>query len=202
MITIVSAAMLLAIFNFSPFFGGKAVTDEATLTERSVLEFTMKSIDDKDVPLSTYQGKVLLIVNVASRCGNTNQYAGLEKLYATYREQGFEVLGFPANNFLGQEPGTNAEIKEFCTTTYGVTFPMFSKISVKGDDQHPLYRFLTSEATNPKFSGNVKWNFQKYLVGRNGGVIAKFAPGDDPMSGQIVSAIEAALKEKPKASAK
>jgi glutathione peroxidase len=103
---------------------------------------------------------------------------------------------------MGQEPGTNAEIKEFCTTKYGVSFPMFSKISVKGDDQHPLYRFLTSEATNPKFAGNVKWNFQKYLVSRDGEVVAKFAPGDDPMRPEIIASIEAALKEKPKASAK
>jgi len=194
--------MLLSILNLSSLFAAKSTTAEAPMTEQSVLDFTMKSIDGNDVPLSSYKGKVLLIVNVASRCGNTKQYHGLQKLYETYRDKGLVVLGFPANNFMGQEPGTNAEIKEFCSTKFGVTFPMFSKISVKGDDQHPLYRFLTSEATNPKFSGSVKWNFQKYLVGRNGEVIAKFSPGDEPMSGQIVEAIEAALKEKPKASAK
>ena len=196
MITIISVAMFLSIFNFSSLFGGKAATAAEPMSERSVLDFTMKSIDDNDVPLSSFKGKVLLIVNVASRCGNTRQYEGLEKLYETYRDRGFEVLGFPANNFMGQEPGTNAEIKEFCSTKYGVTFPMFSKISVKGDDQHPLYRFLTSDATNPKYAGAVKWNFQKYLISRDGEVIAKFAPGDEPTSAAVLSAIEAALKQK------
>lgn len=195
MITIISIAMFLSIFN--SLFGGKASTAAELMSERSVLDFTVKSIDGNDVALSSYRGKVLLIVNVASRCGYTRQYEGLEKLYETYRDRGFEVLAFPANNFLGQEPGTNAEIKEFCSTKYGVTFPMFSKISVKGDDQHPLYRFLTSEATNPKHAGAVKWNFQKYLIGRNGDVIARFAPGDEPLSADVVSAIEAALKQKP-----
>lgn len=196
MLTTLIVAMLLSIFNFSSLFGGKAPAEAAAVTERSILDFTMKSIDDADVPLSTYGGKVLLLVNVASQCGNTPQYAGLQKLYDTYRARGFEVLGFPANDFLKQEPGTNAEIKEFCSTKYRVSFPMFSKISVKGDDQHPLYRFLTSEATNPKFSGSVKWNFQKYLVSRDGEVIAKFAPGTDPLSPEIISAIEAALTKK------
>lgn len=196
MLTTLIVAMLLSIFNFSSLFGGKAPAGAAAVTERSILDFTMKSIDDADVPLSTYRGKVLLLVNVASQCGNTPQYAGLQKLYDTYRARGFEVLGFPANDFLKQEPGTNAEIKEFCSTKYRVSFPMFSKISVKGDDQHPLYRFLTSEATNPKFSGSVKWNFQKYLVSRDGEVIAKFAPGTDPLSPEIISAIEAALTKK------
>ncbi len=202
MITIISVAMFLSIFNVSSLFAGKPATAAEPMTERSVLDFTMKSIDNKDVAISSYKGKVLLIVNVASRCGNTKQYEGLEKLYETYRDRGFEVLGFPANNFMGQEPGTNAEIKEFCSTKYGVTFPMFSKISVKGDDQHPLYRFLTSDATNPKYAGAVKWNFQKYLIGRDGEVIAKFAPGDEPMSQDVVSAIEAALKQKPEPATK
>ena len=196
MITIVSVAMFLSIFNISSLFSDKSAQADTPTTERSVLDFTMRSIDEKEVPLSTYRGKVLLIVNVASRCGNTKQYEGLQKLYEIYRERGFEVLGFPANNFLGQEPGTNVDIKEFCSTKYGVTFPMFSKISVKGGDQHPLYRFLTSDSTNPKYSGSVKWNFQKYLINRDGEVIAKFAPGDEPMSADVVSAIEAALKQK------
>jgi len=200
--TIVSTAMLLSILNLSSLFGGKTSAPAEPMAETSVLDFTMKSIDEKDVPLSTYRGKVLLIVNVASRCGHTKQYEGLEKLYETYRGQGFEVLGFPANNFMGQEPGSNEEIKEFCSTRFGVQFPMFSKISVKGDDQHPLYRFLTSEATNPGFAGNVKWNFQKYLVNRDGEVIAKFAPGDEPLSTEVVSALEAALKQKPKSPTK
>ncbi len=163
-------------------------------TEKSIYDFSMKTIDGKMVPLSTYRGKVLLIVNVASRCGFTPQYKDLEALYRKYESQGFTILGFPANNFREQEPGTDAEIKQFCTTTYGVTFPMFSKISVKGDDEHPLYRYLTSAEANPATSGDVKWNFQKYLVGRDGKVRAMFLSRVTPMSDEVTSAIEAALK--------
>jgi glutathione peroxidase len=162
----------------------------------SVLEFTMKNIDGKEVPLSAYKGKVLLIVNVASKCGNTPQYSGLEEVYRKYADRGFAILGFPANNFLWQEPGTDEEIKEFCTTKYNVTFDMFSKISVNGSDQHPLYKFLTSKDSNPEFAGDVKWNFQKYLVDRNGKVIGKFAPGLNPLSEELTGAIEAALQQK------
>ncbi len=163
-------------------------------TEKSIYDFSMKTIDGKMVPLSTYRGKVLLIVNVASRCGFTPQYKDLEALYRKYESQGFTILGFPANNFREQEPGTDAEIKQFCTTTYGVTFPMFSKISVKGDDEHPLYRYLTSAEANPATTGDVKWNFQKYLVGRDGKVRAMFLSRVTPMSDEVTSAIEAALK--------
>ena len=188
-ITILASVTALGIFLKS-----SPVTPEPGAT--SVLEFTMKNIDGKEVPLSTYKGKVLLIVNVASKCGNTPQYAGLEELYKKYADRGFAILGFPANNFLWQEPGTDEEIKEFCTTKYNVTFDMFSKISVKGSDQHPLYKFLTSKDSNPEFAGDVKWNFQKYLVDRNGKVIGKFAPGLNPTSEELTGAIEAALQEK------
>jgi len=157
----------------------------------SILDFTMKSIDGKDVPLSTYKGKVLLIVNVASRCGFTPQYAGLEALYRAYKEKGFVILGFPANNFLWQEPGSDAEIKKFCTETYDVTFDLFSKISVRGDDQDPLYKFIVSD---PKFGGSVKWNFQKYLIDRNGVIVGKYASGVEPQSEDLTGAIEQALK--------
>jgi len=159
-----------------------------------IYAFTMKSIDGKDVPLSTYTGKVMLIVNVASRCGFTPQYKDLEALYTRYADSGLVVLGFPANNFGSQEPGTEAEIKAFCTTTYGVTFPMFSKLSVKGDDQHPLYRWLTSEDTDPIFAGSVKWNFTKYLVDRKGNVIGKFGSSVKPLSDELVEAVESALR--------
>lgn len=159
-----------------------------------VLGFTMKNIDGKDVPLSRYKGKAFLIVNVASRCGKTPQYKDLEALYRKYKEEGFEILGFPANNFNEQEPGTDAEIKQFCTTNYDVTFDMFSKISVKGDDQHPLYAFLTSDKTNREFAGDVKWNFTKYLVDRNGDVVGKFASGVNPMSEEMIAAVESALR--------
>jgi len=159
-----------------------------------VLGFTMKNIDGKDVPLSRYRGKAFLIVNVASRCGHTPQYKDLEALYRKYKEKGFAILGFPANNFKQQEPGTDAEIKQFCTTNYDVTFDMFSKISVKGDDQHPLYTFLTSDTANQKFAGDVKWNFTKYLVDRNGNVVGKFASGVSPMSEEVIAAVESALR--------
>src|SRR5512144_1344263 len=133
------------------------------------LDFTVKDIDGKDVDLAkTYKGKVVLMVNVASQCGLTPQYAELEKVYETYKERGLVVLGFPANEFNGQEPGTNAEIKEFCTSKYKVSFPMFSKIVVKGEGIHPLYKFLTEKESDPAFAGEIKWNFTKFLVGRDG----------------------------------
>jgi glutathione peroxidase len=166
--------------------------------ERSIYHFIMKNIDGKDVPLAEYRGKVILVVNVASECGNTPQYKDLEALYQKYKEKGLVILGFPANNFGEQEPGTDAEIKKFCTSTYSVTFPMFSKISVKGDDQHPLYRLLTSRDTDPEFAGDVKWNFQKYLISRDGTIIGKFAPKLNPSSEEVTAAIEKALGTKGK----
>lgn len=162
-------------------------------TPGTIYDFTVKAIDGTATPLSTYKGKVLLIVNVASKCGNTPQYKGLEALYRKYKEQGFVILGFPANNFGQQEPGSNEEIKTFCQTTYDVTFDMFSKISVKGSDQDPLYRFITSPETNPDYSGDVRWNFQKYLVDRNGMIIGKFLPKVDPLSDELTSTVEKAL---------
>jgi glutathione peroxidase len=166
----------------------------AGIKPRNILDFTMKNIDGKAIPLSAYKGKVLLVVNVASECGNTPQYEGLEALYRKYKDRGFALLAFPANNFGGQEPGTDTEIKNFCQRTYSVSFDLFSKISVKGKDQHPFYSFITSSDTNPKFSGDVQWNFQKYLVDRSGTIIGKFEPSTEPFSKDLVSAIEAALK--------
>lgn len=165
---------------------------------KSILNFTAKSIDGKDVRLSKYRGKVLLIVNVASECGNTPQYSDLEALYKKYKDQGFAILAFPANNFGNQEPGTDKEIKAFCQRTYHVTFDMFSKISVRGADQHPLYQFITSRATNPKYSGDVQWNFQKYLVDRSGSLVGKYPPSMEPLSKELVSAIETTLREPPR----
>lgn len=161
----------------------------------SVHDFVMKSIDGKDIPLSTYRGKVLLIVNVASRCGFTPQYEGLQKLYETYRDRGLVVLGFPANNFMGQEPGTDAEIKSFCSLKYNVTFPMFSKISVKGRDIHPLYKFLTDKAANPEFAGGITWNFNKFLADRSGKIVARFGTRDKPESPEVVEAVKKALTQ-------
>jgi glutathione peroxidase len=157
------------------------------------LDFTMKDIDGKEVKLSEYAGKVILMVNVASKCGNTPQYEGLEKTYDKLKDKGFVILGFPANNFGGQEPGTEAQIKEFCTAEYGVKFPIFSKISVKGDDKHPLYKYLTGVDTKPAPKGEVTWNFEKFLIGRDGKVIARFAPKTKIEEAAVMSAIEAAL---------
>ncbi len=161
-----------------------------------IYDFTMTSIEGKPVPLSSYKGRVILIVNVASQCGFTPQYKGLEALYLRYKDRGFTILGFPANNFGHQEPGTDVEIKTFCSTNYNITFDLFSKISVKGNDQHPLYRFLTSAETDPKFSGDVKWNFQKYLIDRKGNIVGRFASAVEPMSADVTTAIERALTEK------
>jgi glutathione peroxidase len=155
--------------------------------------FTLNSIDGKPAPLADYKGKVVLIVNVASQCGYTPQYSALEAIYERYRDQGFVILGFPANNFGAQEPGTNEEIKTFCSRKYSVTFPMYSKISVKGDDQAPLYGYLTKQ-TGPGLSGDIKWNFTKFLVDRNGNVVQRFEPAVTPDSKEVTAAIEKQLK--------
>jgi glutathione peroxidase len=158
--------------------------------ETSMYEFTLKDIDGKDVKLDAYKGKVVMLVNTASRCGLTPQYEGLQAIYEKYMDRGFVVLGFPANNFLGQEPGTDEEIREFCTLNYKVSFPMFSKISVKGTDQHPLYSFLTHKETNPGMDGDITWNFEKFLAGRDGRIVARFSPKTLPTADEVVSAIE------------
>jgi len=156
----------------------------------SVLDFKMRDIDGNEVKLDKYKGKVLLIVNTASKCGYTPQYEGLQSVYTKYKDKGFYVLGFPANNFGAQEPGTETEIKEFCTSKYHVTFPMFAKISVKGEDQDPLYKFLTDKATDPEFAGDITWNFNKFLVDRKGKVVARFSSKDTPESDAVTAAIE------------
>jgi len=158
--------------------------------EHSVYDFTMKNIDGQDVKLDAYKGKVVMVVNVASKCGYTPQYEGLQALYDKYKDKGLVILGFPANNFMGQEPGTEAEIKEFCTSKYKVTFPMFAKISVKGEDQHPLYNYLTNKATDPQFSGDISWNFNKFVIDRNGNIVARFGSKDTPEGEAVVAAVE------------
>ncbi|MCL4796068.1 MAG: glutathione peroxidase [Bryobacteraceae bacterium] len=155
----------------------------------SVHEFEMKGIDGKPVKLSDYKGKVVLFVNVASKCGYTPQYAGLESLHKKFKDQGFVVVGVPANNFGGQEPGSDAEIAQFCSRTYNVTFPMLSKVSVKGADMAPLYAYFTTAK-----GGDVKWNFTKFLVGKDGKVIERFESGVAPESPQLAAAIQNALK--------
>ena len=166
----------------------------ALLAESEIYNFGLVGIDGKPRPLSFYKGQVLLIVNVASQCGYTPQYAGLETLYEKYKDQGFKVVGFPANNFGGQEPGTDEEIKTFCTRKYNVTFPMYSKISVTGGDQAPLYKYLVR--ADPSHSGEIKWNFTKFLVDRNGNVVQRFEPAVTPEDPQVRTAIEKALQEK------
>ena len=159
----------------------------ALMAASSIYDFTLPAIDGKPSPIAQYKGKVMLLVNVASQCGYTPQYEGLEALYEKYQSHGLVVMGFPANNFGGQEPGTNEEIKTFCSRTYNVKFPMYSKISVKGDDQAPLYKFLTATG------GDIKWNFTKFLVDRNGKVIARFESNVTPGSPEVSKAVEAAL---------
>lgn len=161
---------------------------------KSMYDFTLKNSKGRDVKLEEFRGQVVMLVNVASKCGYTPQYEGLQKIYERYRAQGFTILAFPANNFGAQEPGTNEEIQEFCRINYGVTFPVFSKISVKGEDQHPLYKYLTGRDTNPDFAGDIKWNFGKFLVGRDGRVVARFDSADKPEDSKVTQAIEQALK--------
>jgi len=159
-----------------------------------IYSFTLNSIDGQPAPLAGYKGKVVLLVNVASKCGFTPQYSALEATYEKYKSQGFVILGFPANNFGAQEPGTNEEIKTFCSRKYNVTFPMYAKISVKGEDQAPLYSYLTKD-TGPGLVGDIKWNFTKFLVDRNGNVVQRFESAVTPDSPEVVAAIEKQLKQ-------
>lgn len=157
----------------------------------SIHDIPVVDIDGHTTTLGAYQGKVILIVNVASKCGNTPQYAGLEKIFQTYNQQGLVILGFPCNQFGGQEPGTNEEIKEFCSMNYGVTFPLFDKIEVNGPDRHPLYQALAGESS--PFPGDIKWNFGKFLIGRDGTILQRFEPKTQPESAEVVGAIKAAI---------
>jgi glutathione peroxidase len=159
----------------------------------SIYDFTMKSIDGQPVTLKDYNGKVVMLVNVASKCGFTPQYTGLEALYEKYKDRGFVIIGIPANNFAQQEPGTNEEIKKFCSNKYNVTFPMMSKVSVLGEDETPLYRFLTDKSANPQVGGDIKWNFTKFLFDRSGKPVARFEPAVKPDSPEVQAAVESAL---------
>ncbi|MCI0637618.1 MAG: glutathione peroxidase [Gemmataceae bacterium] len=161
----------------------------------AVLKFQMKDIDGKTVDLAKYQGKVILFVNVASECGYTDQYKPLQALHAKYAKDGLAILGIPCNDFGGQEPGTEKQIKEFCSTKYNVTFDLFAKVGITKDPA-PLYRFLISKETNPKFAGPVRWNFEKFLVGRDGTVVARFASDVDPEGDAFVQAIRKELEKK------
>jgi glutathione peroxidase len=162
--------------------------------DKSIYDIPLKDIDKKPTSLKAHKGKALLIVNVASECGLTPQYEQLEGLHRKFKDKGFAVLGFPCNQFGGQEPGSNAEIKAFCSSNYSVTFPMFDKIDVKGKNQHALYKELSG--AKAKFSGDVGWNFAKFLVGKDGKVVARFDPGQEPASSEVVAAIEKAIAAK------
>lgn len=166
------------------------LTGLATADGDSLLKHRVRTIDGEEKVLSGYEGKVLLVVNVASRCGYTSQYRGLQELHKKYVDQGLVVIGFPANDFGGQEPGSDSEIKEFCTTIYGVDFPMMSKVRVKGTEKHPFYKELTQA---PGFEGEVQWNFEKFLIGRSGSVVGRFKSSVEPLDSQITSAIEREL---------
>lgn len=183
-------ALLLAV-SFMSMSLTTAGTDSGTEVD-SVHDFELNNIDGEKINLSTYEGKVLLIVNTASECGYTPQYEGLQAIYEEYKDEGLVVLGFPANNFGGQEPGTNEEIKQFCRVNFSVTFPMFSKISVKGEDINPMFSYLIQQE-NPDFTGKIKWNFEKFLVNRDGQLIRRFRSAVTPESDEINSAIKQAL---------
>lgn len=193
------AKLLVALLALgaAAFAGAGLVTTAAAKgrpVSDSIHQFKVRTIDGKDRSLSEYGGKALLVVNTASRCGFTPQYKSLEALYEKYRERGFEVLAFPANNFMGQEPGTDSEIATFCETKYRTTFPLFSKISVKGDDMAPLYAWLTKTSG---FPGDIGWNFTKFLVGPDGKVVARFDSRTDPLDRKLVSKLEETLPAKP-----
>lgn len=173
-----------------------ACADEKGAKPMGPLSFKMVGIDGKEVDLAQYKGKVVMFVNVASKCGYTKQYTGLQALYEKYKKDGLVVIGVPANEFGGQEPGTNEEIAQFCSSKFSVTFPMLGKVVVKGDGIAPLYAFLTSKETDPKFAGDIGWNFEKFLVGRDGQVIGRFKSAIAPNSPELVQAVEAALKAK------
>jgi glutathione peroxidase len=182
--------MLKTLLVFTAVFVAAAQLQSAA----SIYDFKLTSIDMEPAPLSQFKGKVLMLVNVASRCGYTPQYAGLEALYRKYNDQGFVIVGVPANNFGQQEPGTNSEIKVFCKRKYDVTFPMMAKVSVAGNDIAPLYEYLTDKKINPETGGEIKWNFTKFLIGRDGAVLARFEPKVTPDDPALVSALENALK--------
>jgi glutathione peroxidase len=171
-----------------------ALMNTMSVAATSTYEIPFKDIDGKDTSLNDYKGKVLLVVNVASKCGLTPQYAGLEAMYQKYKGQGLVVLGFPCNQFGMQEPGSNEEIKEFCSTKYNVTFPMHDKVDVNGPSRHPLFTALAGESS--PYPGDIKWNFNKFLIGKNGQIINRFEPSVKPDSPELVAAVEKALAAK------
>lgn len=174
--------------------GAALVLQTAATFAGSIYDVSVKTIDGQDTTLAPYKGKVLLVCNVASKCGNTPQYAPLQADYTKYKDKGFEVLAFPCNQFKSQEPGSSADIKKFCTENYHTTFPLFDKIEVNGAGRHPLYESLAGNGS--PFPGDIKWNFTKFLVGRDGKILARFEPKTKPDEPEVIAAIEAALAAK------
>ena len=191
-------AAIGSIVAYASFLGKEKSTKQtvrAKYSKASIYDFDATNIDGKNVNLGLYRDNVVMFVNTASKCGYTPQYKGLQAIYDKYKDKGFVILGFPANNFGGQEPGSNEEIKEFCTLRYKVSFPMFAKISVKGKDQHPLYKFLTDKELHPDTGGDITWNFNKFLANHKGEIIARFSSKDKPESEKVVAAIKDAIGE-------
>jgi glutathione peroxidase len=184
--------LFLGIIAFIAACAGKSVKNKLEKAD-SIFDFTMNDIKGKPVSLKKYEGKVIVIVNVASKCGLTPQYKEIQAFYDKYKSKGVVVLGFPANNFLFQEPGTNKDIEQFCSLNYGVTFDMFSKIDVKGSNIHPLYQYLTQKSINGKIDAEVSWNFQKFLVGKDGKIVASFSPRTKVTEAEFISAVDALL---------
>ncbi|MBK6680432.1 MAG: glutathione peroxidase [Ignavibacteriales bacterium] len=195
---IVSVLIVVTVVTFAAIKNGEASAENRSETKevknmaKKIGDFKVKDIDGKEVDLSIYEGKVVLIVNVASKCGYTKQYNGLEAIYNKYKDQGLVILGFPCNDFGGQEPGTNDEIKEFCSTKFSVTFPMMDKVSVLGDNKTPLFAFLTDNAVTG--TKDIKWNFEKFLINKKGEIVERFVSKDEPEGEKITKAIEAQLK--------
>ncbi len=195
---IVSVLIVVTVVTFAAIKNGetsaenRSETKEVKTMTKKIGDFKVKDIDGKEVDLSIYEGKVVLIVNVASKCGYTKQYNGLEAIYNKYKDQGLVILGFPCNDFGGQEPGTNDEIKEFCSTKFSVTFPMMDKVSVLGDNKTPLFAYLTDNSVTG--TKDIKWNFEKFLINKKGEIVERFVSKDEPESEKVTKAIEAQLK--------
>lgn len=185
--------MLLGIFLTVRSLFSTSVPPAMPENKTSVHDFTATSIDGKLVNLGDYHGKVLVIVNVASKCGYTRQYEGLEQLYKKYKAKGVVVMGFPANNYGGQEPGSNEEIQQFCSTKFNVSFPMFAKVSVDGKDRDELFQFLTAGGGKKELEGNIRWNFEKFVIDKQGNLVKRFGSGTEPMSDEMISTIEGLL---------
>ena len=178
------------------FAPGSSIKSVTSLESWSVHNFELEGMTGEKMPLSQFKGKAILLVNVASQCGFTSQYKGLQALYKLYQDKGLVVVGVPANNFGNQEPGSNEEIKEFCNVNYAVTFPLSKKVSVKGEDIHPLYDFLTKKEPGNKFSGSIKWNFSKFLINKEGLVVARYSSISNPLSKKIINDIKQVLNIK------